>query len=327
MPDVTVVTAVHNGAEHLAATIASIQAQGLADWEYLIVDDASTDGTAALIAEHARRDPRIRLIPRAARGGPFAAANDGVRQAAGRYIVRTDADDVSLPTRLACQLTFLREHPSARACASYAQGLDASGPMPGEYYTPPLTSGSLKWYLCLRCPLVHSSACVERAALLQIGGYRELPLAQDLRLWCDLARAGWLAVVPEVLVYFRRHERRVSLAHTEEQKALGKAVVRENVTALTGRDWSPAEADALYAVGHAESFAIPAALEALDHWDRAWAADDHLTPSERAELQALSSFRRRKFLRSNARRQPAGFLRHMHQFLFPEPARRRASVG
>ena len=99
-PTVTVLTAVRNGAAHLAETIASVQAQTFGDWEYVIVDDGSTDDTVAIIERHAADDPRIRLVRRADSGGPFAAANTGLAEARGDYVARIDADDIALPRRL-----------------------------------------------------------------------------------------------------------------------------------------------------------------------------------------------------------------------------------
>ncbi len=319
MPKVTVLTAVRNGEIYLPATIASIQAQTFADWEYLIVDDASTDATCAIVQAAAAADSRIRLIRRARCGGPFIAANDGLRQARGRYIVRTDGDDISLPQRIAQQLAWLAAHPWARASATFCQSLDATGPIANNFHIAPLSPRALAWYLCLRCPLVHSSACIEREALCAIGGYRPLPLAQDYAMWCDLAQRGWIGTFPEVLVYFRRHQGRVSVRSPVPQRALAINAIRNHLSSMWGKDISEATATIAYAVGHSEIASLPESLDFLNAWDRAWMQDSTLDSEGRQELTHLSAFRRRKMLRSNLRRQPVAFLRHLRSWAFPQP--------
>jgi hypothetical protein len=318
-PRVTVLTAVRNGAKYLPETIASIRAQSFADWEYLLVDDASTDETPRIIDEAARQDSRIKLLRRSKSEGPFIAANQGLREARGYYLVRTDGDDLSLPNRIERQVAFLEARPGLRACAAFCQNLDDNGPIARTIHESPLSSGVIKWYFCLRCALVHSTACMEREALIAIGGYQELPLSQDYRLWCDLSRKGWLEVIPEVLVYFRQHGGRVSQTRTLEQKKLGKDVLRDHITALTHKTWAQNEIEALYAVGHAELFPMTAGVDVINRWDKLWMADKALTGLERNELAGLSAFRRRKFIRSNAKRQPVGFLKHFMAFWFPRP--------
>ncbi|HMG36646.1 MAG TPA: glycosyltransferase family A protein, partial [Blastocatellia bacterium] len=209
-PHVTVLTAVRNGSRYLPETIASIRAQTFRDWEYIIVDDASEDDTCRVVEAASRDDSRIRLIRRSKSEGPFAAANEGLSQARGRFVVRTDADDISPPHRIDRQLRFLNAERRFRACISPWQSFDERGLIAGSVNRIPSGADSLRWYLLLRTFSSHSSLCIERAALQEIGGYFELPVAQDYRLVCDLSRRGWLGVVPEVLSYVRRHENRIS---------------------------------------------------------------------------------------------------------------------
>jgi len=77
-------TAVHNGAAHLAETIANTQAQSFTDWEYVVVDDASTDQTTQVVERFMASDSRIRLVRRTFRAGPYVAANDGLKESRGQ---------------------------------------------------------------------------------------------------------------------------------------------------------------------------------------------------------------------------------------------------
>lgn len=302
-PEVTVLTAVRNGADYLAETIASIQAQTFANWEYLIVDDGSTDETADIVREAMRTDPRLRLLRRKVAGGPYAAANEGILEARAGYIVRIDADDLS-PNRIHRQLDFLRQNPQFRACVSFWQGYDGKRLLPGTVTRIPVDGTVFCWYLLLRSQSLHSSVCYQKAAIVEMGGYRELPLSQDYRLWCELTRRGWLGVIPEVLSYVRTHTQRESHKKSDLQRNLALDILAEHLFALTRETWPREDLEALWTVGHGDIMPVQRGLLMLSRWERMWKAAN-LTAAQRHELERLASFRRWKHLRSNARRQPA----------------------
>ena len=106
-PLVSVITPVWNAAATLAATVASVRAQSLPDWEMLIVDDGSTDGSPALAAALAAGEPRLRLLGWAENRGAAAARNAGIRAARGRYLAFLDADDLWRPGKLAVQIGYM----------------------------------------------------------------------------------------------------------------------------------------------------------------------------------------------------------------------------
>lgn len=302
-PQVTVLTAVRNGAEHVAQTIRCIQEQTFTNWEYILVDDSSTDNTIAIVESFAKNDNRLRLLRRSTSAGPYAAANEGLREARGRYVVRIDADDLSPADRIQKQCDFLANNPNFRACVSYWQAYDGSRLVPGSITTVPTDGQVFCWYLLLRSPSLHSSVCYERSAMLEIGGYRELPLSQDYRLWCELTRRRWLGVMPEVLSYVRTHARRESLKKRDLQRGLALDILGEHLFALSGEKWERADLEALWSVGHSELMPISRGLEMLERWDQLWKASD-LSAPQKHEMQRLSAFRRWKHVRSNARRQP-----------------------
>jgi hypothetical protein len=302
-PRVSVLTAVRNGGRFLAETIASIQAQTFTDWEYILVDDASGDDTSAVIEEHMRADSRLRLFRRERCGGPYAAANDGVRAAQGEYIVRIDGDDLCPPYRVERQLLYLATHPQYRACVSFVQLFDDDG-VRGRVATVPTSPPALRWYLLLRGMPTHSSLCIERAALAALGSYCELPLAQDHRLMCELSRRDWLGVIPEVLSFVRVHPGRSSVGRSKLQGKLALDVVADHIFALTGERWPRADIETLFAVGHSMPLAVGEGLHMLDRWDRLWQAVTDLTREDRRALAGLSGWRRWKHLRGNAMRQP-----------------------
>jgi hypothetical protein len=309
VPGVTVLTAVRNGGRYLSETIASIQAQTFSDWEYIIVDDNSSDNTVELVEAARREDARLKLLRRDTSAGPYVAANDGLAEARCRYVVRIDADDLCPPHRIERQLEFLTAHREYRACVSYWQGFSEKGFIPNTVTTIPSNPRVFRWALLLRAPSIHSSVCFEREAMNEIGRYRELRLSQDYRLWCELTRRGWLGTIPEVLCYVRYHEKRESFEHRNLQVECALDVLSDHVTALTGETWPRGDLEALRTVGLSLPSSVEKGIEILDRWDRFWQAAPDLTPEDREELAQLSALRRWKHLRSNARRQPLEALR------------------
>jgi len=302
-PRVTVLTVVRNGGRFLSETIASIRAQSFIDWEYLIVDDVSEDDTVAVVQQAMRLEPRLQLIRRETWGGMHVALNDGLRVARGEYIINIDADDLSPSHRIERQLGFLARHPQYRACVSFVQHFDDHG-LRAQVATVPTSPPVLRWYLLLRGMPTHSSLCIARAALAALGGYCELPLAQDHRLMCELSQREWLGVVPEVLSFVRIHPRRSSVVQSELLHKLVLDVVAEHAFALTGEHWPRADIETLFAVGHSMPLAVDEGLQMLDRWDRLWQAVTNLTRQDRRALERLSGWRRWKHLRGNVRRQP-----------------------
>ena len=319
-PEVTVMTAVWNGTASLAETIACIQAQTFTDWEYIIVDDASTDGTPELVEQAMQGDSRIRLLRRTTSEGPYIAANDGLREAQGKWVVRIDADDLSPSNRIERQREFLLANPNYRACVSYWQGFNYRGLFPNGITPIPRTSGIFRWYLMLRTPSIHSALCVERSAMEEIGGYGKARLSQDYRLWCELSRRGWLGTIPEVLSYVRNHPDRASYVTRGIQQELALDVLSDHITAMTGERWSRVELEALWRVGHCKAMPVEQGLKMLDRWDRMWRKADDLTADDRAELERLSAYRRWKHIRTNARKNPTEAILQILRFGLTRPS-------
>jgi glycosyltransferase involved in cell wall biosynthesis len=283
-PTVTVLTAVRNGARFLDDTIRSVQEQTFADWEYLLVDDASEDDTVQIIETAAARDPRIRLIRRSERGGPYVAANVGLAEAKGRYVVRLDADDLALPRRIDRQLAYLGRT-GLRACASLWRRQMDTGEISEGLRDANWGVRALKWRLGVRPQFVHSTACIERGALEDIGGYRELPVSQDLRMWCEFARRDWLGVVPEILVHFRRPGH-LTTSSGEAQERLALDILREHLEMVGHEPWTDEEVRALRPGW--KGIPVGVRVSALRRWTRMWRADATLDAGERRELARLA---------------------------------------
>ena len=297
-PLVTVLTCTFNASRYIAETIESIQAQTFDDWEYLIVDDASTDTTLEIVDRFAKEDPRIRVVRRHENGGPYVAANQGFDEAAGRYVARLDADDVCVPHRLETQIAFLRQNPNLRACAAEVLMLDRSGarPMGGTY---PALPGALKWRFFFRI-YMPSTTFMEKGAWRDVGGFKELPLSQDLRMWCDLSRRHWLGAVSEPLVYWRVHDEQLSSTRFELQQQLATDAMKDHIRELTGESWTDEDIGRLRSIG-IRALRLREGLDVIRRWEAMWRADDSLSVAERRELVALTRRLRRQHARTIVR--------------------------
>jgi glycosyltransferase involved in cell wall biosynthesis len=286
---------------YITEAVDSIFGQTQADWELLVVDDASTDDTPEIVERYAARDPRVRLIRRSTSGGPYVAANHGLRAARGRYLARLDADDIALPDRFERQLRFLAERPTLRGCMGEIQVMAGDRLLRFGPREIPTLPGAVRWGLAARA-FFPSTAFIETAAVADVGGYRELEASQDHRLWCDLARRGWLGVLPEVLAYWRRHERQLSDRRYELQQSLGAEVVAEHLREISGEVWSKDEAHAIRSIGASRPVALREGLRVLGRFEDAWRRDAALTDREREELARLTRRLRSDHLREAARK-------------------------
>ena len=199
-PKLSVVMPVHNATPYLDESIRSVLRQTLQDFELLLLDDASTDGSGEALREWARRDSRIRLLQAPTRLGLPGSADLIVREARATICARMDADDLCHPDRLRAQREILRRHPDVVLVGSLWEGIDARGRTvrPRD-----------RWRLVTRSPYApfpHGSIMFRREAFLKVGGYRT-PCAfwEDLDLYYRLAAHGRLVVLPEAFYRYRFH--------------------------------------------------------------------------------------------------------------------------
>jgi glycosyltransferase involved in cell wall biosynthesis len=205
-PPISVCMPVYNAERYVAEAVESILGQTLGDFEFLILDDGSTDGSLRILERHASRDRRIRLISRPNKG-LVASLNELVDRARGEFLARMDADDVALPERFARQAEYLRAHPECLVVGCRAWEIDPEGDSLGEYPTLEDHEAIDAFHFRIRGPaLVHPSVMMRRGAVLDVGGYRHFPIGEDVDLFLRLAERGRLAGVPEFLLNYRIHE-------------------------------------------------------------------------------------------------------------------------
>jgi len=226
--EVSVVMPVYNAARHLAEAVESILAQTYREFEFVIVDDGSTDRSRPMLDQYARRDARIKIIRRP-NTGIVGALNDGIAGSSAPLIARMDADDVSAPQRLEKQIAYMRQHPECVALGARVTGIDPYGcvlfasehKLVHDEIDAELLNG-VGW------AIVHPVAMLRRNSLQRVGGYRrEWQWVEDLDLFLRLAEVGKLANLPDRLLHYRQHTESINRTRATEQARLADACVRE----------------------------------------------------------------------------------------------------
>ena len=221
-PKVSVVSTVYNGEPYFDRAVPGILEQRFDDFEFVLVDDGSTDGSVALLHELARRDGRVRVFT-PGRLGAAAAYNYGVEQAAGEYIARQDFDDRSYPDRLRLQAAYLDAHPDVGVVGGSYLLVDERR---GERYvrTPPADHQAIVHAMARYVPIAHTTAMFRRAAWSAAGGYPLVNNLIDLRFYLRVAKLGWrFANLPEVVGEHYVHDAswfHRSLKYVERQRDL-----------------------------------------------------------------------------------------------------------
>lgn len=231
-PRVSVVTTVYNGEPYFERAVPGILAQTLEDFEYILVDDGSSDRSLEKLHELAARDSRIRVFA-PGRLGAASAYNYGVAQAAGEYVARQDFDDRSYPDRLRQQVAFLDRHPRVGIVGGAYVLVDERR---DERYVriPPTEHAAIVAAMARYVPIAHTTATFRRRAWSEAGGYPEVNNLIDLRFYLRVAKAGWtLANIPDVVGEHYVHDSswfHRTLKYAERQRDLARVqaqVVRE----------------------------------------------------------------------------------------------------
>jgi len=213
-PKVSVLMCVYNDEQFVSQAIESVLAQTYQDFEFVIVDDGSTDGTAAILAKYARTDRRIRILSQA-NTGTTAAANFGLAQCRGVYVARLDSDDISLPHRLEVEVNFLDRHPDIALVGGGTEVIDVQGRAVGVRN---IRASSPKRALRHRCIYQQSDVMFRREVVLALGGYREkFHNAQDYDLWLRISEVAGIAKLMDILGQWRLNEGGYTLARAKEQ--------------------------------------------------------------------------------------------------------------
>ncbi|RDC54754.1 glycosyltransferase [Pedobacter chinensis] len=210
---VTVLMPVFNSELFVAEAIQSILKQSYQDFDFLIINDGSTDNSDIIISSFS--DNRIKYINNKTNKGIVSTLNEGLKLSTGKYIARMDADDIALPDRLAKQLDFLMANPKYKLCGSRAIAIDVNGKEISKLNRP-LHTDQLKVFNLFRNAFIHPTIMADAEAIKKFGYNEDYKYAEDYLLFSQITMNYQVANLNERLLLYRIHDESITSKKKEE---------------------------------------------------------------------------------------------------------------
>ena len=208
MPEISVIMSVYNGEKYLESAVESILSQSFKDFEFIIIDDGSTDKSLDLLKDFQKRDERVKIISRKNKG-LVTSLNEGISMAQGEYIARMDSDDFSKPSRLEKQFGYMKEN-SLVVCGTWAEGIDSTGVKIKDMNYPSKIS-EIRLFTLLHNPFIHSSVMFRKDIFEKVEGYKKFfKHIEDYELWTRIVFKYKTGNVAETLLQYRFHEDQIT---------------------------------------------------------------------------------------------------------------------
>lgn len=229
-PKVTILMPVYNAEKYLKEAIDSVLNQFFTDFELLIIDDGSTDDSLKIIRSF--HDSRIKIVIHKKNKKLIFTLNEGIKLSQGKYIVRMDSDDISMPNRLSEQVKFMDLNKQIIASGTWAEAIDKDGK-----YMFPMKSPIgilLKYNFWKPSPIIHPSVIIRRSGLKDLRFRKEAIDAEDYDLWLRINCNHKLANIKKYLLKYRIHQNSVSFKKRQSQLSSSynsfKSVFGTNIT-------------------------------------------------------------------------------------------------
>ena len=221
---ISVVMSVYNSEKYLNEAIESILTQTYTNFEFIIINDGSTDASLDIINDYISKDNRIVLVNRENKGLPFSL-NEGIALAKGEYIARMDADDISLSNRLEKQLQFMKRN-KVDICGGY---VETFGGKSNKILVYPLSDHEIRFLLISMTPFAHPSVLIRKEVFKDIK-YTNYETAQDYDLWCQIANKGFkMANLDSIILKYRIHSEQISVKKRKLQKEITYTVSQKYI--------------------------------------------------------------------------------------------------
>jgi glycosyltransferase involved in cell wall biosynthesis len=228
-PQITVFMAVYNGARYLNEAIDSALNQTFKDFELLIIDDGSTDQSAEIIQSY--KDPRIRFLRNEKNLGIVATRNRGIKEMRGDYLAILDCDDVSPPSRLKKELSFLKKNHDFGLVGGKTKYIDQNGEPAGvilKYnFLPEKFPALLLFTNCFS-----NSAVMIRTSALPPDGYRDFGGACEYDLWTRMAKKWRLKNLPHIMLKYRTHDKSMTLVSSQQLEEQASQIIKNQLADL-----------------------------------------------------------------------------------------------
>ena len=218
VPKISLIMSVYNGEDYLAETIDSVISQTFTEWEFIIINDCSTDNTSKILAEYGSKDERIKVHTNETNLRLPSSLNKALSLAEGKYIARMDADDICMPDRLQKQYDFMGENPNVdlSSCRFFTlkNGVYSSGGCGGKN-----DDISIKALLLVTNPILHPGIIAKADVIKKLGYDKNFTCTEDMELWTRFVLSGKkVEILPEYLMIYRLHDKQITETTLDKQK-------------------------------------------------------------------------------------------------------------
>lgn len=216
-PKASVVMPVYNAEEYLSEAIESVLSQSYIDFEFIIINDCSSDSSPEIIRQFEEKDNRIRVIHNDTNLKITRSLNKGIEEANGEYIIRMDADDICEKQRFDVQIKFMDQHPQFGVCGSQAKILGTDKYFFKTFYQK---DDEIRASLLIGTGIIHPTTIIRKSVLdkLEIKYNPEFDYSDDIDLWFRISLISKLANIPDVLLQYRSHEKNWTRTYKESIK-------------------------------------------------------------------------------------------------------------
>lgn len=216
-PDISVIMSVYNGETYLKEAIESVINQTFKNWELIVINDCSTDGTAEILAELSSQDPRIKVHPNEVNLRLPTSLNKAISLAQGKYLARMDADDICLPHRLEKQFDFMEKNPDISLSSCKFMTVKNGVYMPGGAGGR-CDNDAVRAMLLVGNPILHPGVIAKAEVMRKYNYDPTHTCTEDLELWTRMAMGGErIEILPECLLIYRLHDKQITSTTLEKQ--------------------------------------------------------------------------------------------------------------
>ena len=231
-PKISLIMSVYNGEEYLAETLDSVLNQTFTEWELIVINDCSTDSTAAILARYQAQDARVKVHTNEVNLRLPSSLNKALSLAQGKYIARMDADDICLPQRLQKQYEFMETHPDVALSScrfmTLKNGVISCGGCGAK-----TDSESIKALLLVTNPILHPGIIAKAEVIRSLGYNKTCTCTEDMDLWTRFVLSGYtIEILSEYLMIYRLHDKQITSTTLERQKGEIVAIQRNYLATL-----------------------------------------------------------------------------------------------
>lgn len=217
-PKISVIMSAYNAEKFIEEAVESILRQTFTDFEFIIIDDASSDKTPSILRNFSYKDPRIKIITNEKNLGLTKSLNLGIENSRGEYIARMDADDISFPERFEKQVKFLDENKETGVVGAWAKVIDEEGKEIDEFDYEEIDSQTVRKELIKSNVIIHPLAMIRKSVLEKVGGYDEsFQYAQDYDLWFRIEKVSEIQNLPLFLMNYRISRKSITSSKNNKQ--------------------------------------------------------------------------------------------------------------